>query len=1060
MFVPSTFGKPLRLLVHVSGFCLLAAGVWSIPGKAVKPAPAKKIEYNRDIRQIITKCFTCHGHDSKALMAGLRLDQRDTATEKLPSGEFAIVPGHPEKSELVARIYAKDGMQMPPKSSNKFLNDEERVLLKQWILEGAEYKQHWAWVAPVRPSVPKVKQAAWPKNPIDNFILAKMAEKGLKPSPQADKRTLIRRATLDLLGIPPTPADVNAFLADKSPRAYEKVVDRLLASPRYGERMAMDWMDYARYADSNGYQADYERFQWRWRDWIIDAYNKNMPYDQFTVEQLAGDLLPNPTLDQKIATGFNRNHRINTEGGVIVEEWRVETVIDRVETTAATWLGLTAGCARCHDHKYDPISQKDFYSLNAFFNNIAETGSGVERPVNHPPYIKAPYPEQEKQLKELSSKLSLLTFETKRKVEANMPASMNWTPTAKPVDPSLAEGQTARFTLTDSPTVQPTFAPTPKVVGKVSFGLGRSTGSVTVNDKGYVDGGQAGDWDGNTPFSYGYWINPASGDGSTLSKMDTAKGYRGWDMFLQGGRPAPHFVNNYPNDALKVVSKTMIPIGKWSHVVVTYDGSHKPDGVKIYINGKLTGQDIETNTLKSTIHTDVSMKIGRRTGDTGVPEQVDDLVLYNRVLTQAEAAELADVHPATPFARVAPENRTKEQKLALAEFYAEANDSEYVKLEKLAKETQEAKDKLDSQITTVMIMKDLPKPRDCYILIRGAYDKHGAKVTAAVPAFLPPIPKGYPNNRLGLAKWIVSPTNPLTSRVAVNRLWERFFGVGIVPTSEDFGTRAEFPSHPELLDWLATEFIRLKWDQKALIKELVTSATYCQSSDENPEITRIDPTNRYLAHGPRFRLPAEVIRDQALAVSGLLVEKVGGPSVRPYQPDGVWDELNVYGNLRNYKHDTDSGLHRRSLYTIWKRTAAPPEMTLFDMSTRETCRVRRARTNTPLQALVLLNDVTYLESARVLANRMIREGGVSPKSRIDFAYESVLSRPASAQEARILESSLQRRLAHFRQNPSAAKKLISDGDAKNAPGVNPSELAAYTVLASTILNLDETLSKE
>jgi len=1049
----------MRVLLQVTGFSLLAAGVWSIPGKPTKTV-AKKIDYNRDIRQIITKCFTCHGHDSKALMAGLRLDQRDTATEKLPSGGYAIVPGHPEKSELIERIYAKDAMQMPPKSSNKFLNDEERGLLKQWILEGAEYKQHWAWVAPVRPAVPKVRQASWPINPIDNFILAKLEEKGLKPSPQADKRTLIRRVTLDLIGIPPTPADVNAFLADKSPKAYEKVVDRLLASPRYGERMAMDWMDYARYADSNGYQADYERYQWRWRDWVIDAYNKNMPYDQFTVEQLAGDLLPHPTLDQRIATGFNRNHRINTEGGVIVEEWRVETVIDRVETTAATWLGLTAGCARCHDHKYDPITQKDFYSLNAFFNNIAETGSGVERPVNHPPIIKAPYPAQEKQMQELTSKLAVLQTEAKQRVEANRAASETWIPTIKPADPALAAGQVARYTLTEAPTVQSDSAPVPKVVGKPLFGMGRSTGSISTNMNSYVDLGQAGDFDGSKPLSYGYWINPSGGDGSSLSKMDTSHDYRGWDLFLQGGKPAPHFVNSWPNDALKVVSKTALPMNQWSHILVTYDGSKKPDGVKIYINGKLTGQDIEANTLKSTIHTDVSMKIGRRTGDTGVQEQVDDLVLYNRVLTAQEAESIADVSAATPYLHIAPEKRTPEQKVALAELYSAENDSEYKKASAEAKQTQEAKDKLDNQITTVMVMEDLPKPRDCYILIRGAYDKHGAKVTADTPSFLPPIPKGFPKNRLGLAEWIVSPTNPLTSRVAVNRFWERFFGTGIVATSEDFGTRAEFPSHPELLDWLATEFIRLKWDQKALIKELVTCATYKQSSDENQEIVKADPLNRYLARGPRFRMQAEVIRDQALAVAGLLVEKIGGPSVRPYQPDGVWDELNVYGNLRNYKHDTDSGLHRRSLYTIWKRTAAPPEMTLFDMTARETCRVRRARTNTPLQALVLLNDVTYFEAARVLANRMIKEGGATPKDRLNFAYEWTISRPPSAEETQILEEGINRRLAHYRQNPAAAKKLISDGDAKNDPKIDPAELAAYTVAASTILNLDETLTKE
>ena len=1054
------FGKSVRVLVQLSGFCILTAAVWSVPAKISKTAPAKKIDYNRDVRQIITKCFTCHGHDSKAIQAGLRLDQRDTATEKLSSGEFAIVPFHSEKSELVERIYAKGALEMPPKSSNKFLTDEERSILKQWIAEGAEYKLHWAWVAPVRPPVPSVKLKSWPRGPIDSFVLAKMEEKGLKPSPEADKRTLIRRVSLDLIGIPPTPTEVDAFLADKSPKAYEKVVDRLLASPRYGERMAMDWMDYARYADSNGYQADFERFQWRWRDWVIDAYNNNMPFDQFTVEQLAGDLLPNPTLDQKIATGFNRNHRINTEGGVIAEEWRVETVIDRVETTAATWLGLTAGCARCHDHKYDPITQKDFYSLNAFFNSVPESGTGVERPENHPPFIEAPYPQQTKQIQDLTAKLAVLKSQTTQRVAANSAASASWTPAIASNDAALANGRLVRYSLTQAPSADVDSVPKPQLVGPVGFDIGRSTGAVVTNDKSYVDLGQVADFDVNTPFSYSLWINPTGSDGSALSKMDTSKEYRGWDMFLQGNRIAPHFINAWPQDALKVVSKEMVPSGKWSHVVVTYDGSHKPEGVKIYINGKLSGQDVENNNLKSTIRTDVNVRIGRRTGDTGVAEKVDDLSFYNRVLTADEAAKLADVHPATPFLKIAANKRTKEQAQALAELYCEETDPQYKKLAKELKDTEAARDKVKSQITTVMIMQDMPKPRDCFILIRGLYDKHGAKVTPEVPSFLPPIPKGYPKNRLGLAKWIVSPTNPLTARVAVNRFWERFFGTGIVPTSEDFGTRAEFPSHPELLDWLATEFVRLKWDQKAFIKEIVTSATYRQTSDVRPELAKADPINRYLAHGPRFRLTAEVIRDQALAVAGLLVNKVGGPSVRPYQPDGVWDELNVYGNLRNYKHDTDSGLHRRSLYTIWKRTAAPPEMTLFDMSTRETCRVKRSRTNTPLQALVLLNDVTYFEAARVLANRMLTLGGRTPEDRLRFAYEWTLARQPSPEELNIFESSLKRRIAHYKQNPKAANKLIADGDAKNAPGVNPVELAAYTVVASTILNLDETLTKE
>ncbi|MDR3687901.1 MAG: DUF1553 domain-containing protein [Fimbriimonas sp.] len=1049
-----------RILLQFGGTAILAAGVWSVPARNSKTTLAKKIDYNRDVRPIITKCFTCHGHDSKAVMANLRLDQKDTATEKLPDGVYAVVPFHPEKSEMVTRIFATNALQMPPASSNKVLNADEKRILKEWIAEGAEYKKHWAFVAPIRPAVPQVKNPSWVRNPIDAFVLAKMEEKGLKPAPEADRRTLIRRLSLDLDGIPATPKDVKAFLADKSPKAYEKVVDRLLASPRYGERMAMDWMDYARYADSNGYQADFERFQWRWRDWVIDAYNKNMPYDEFTVEQLAGDLLPHPTLDQIVATGFNRNHRINTEGGVIPEEWRIETVIDRVETTSATWLGLTAGCARCHDHKYDPISQKDFYSLNAFFNNVPESGSGVERPENHPPYIKAPYPSQAKQLAELTAKLTEYQKQASQRLAVNAVQSAAWNPTLKDDDPKLEPGRVARYTLGSWPAVASGSVPTPVVKGKVKGELGRSTGSVVTGDMGYLDLGQKDGFDGSSGMSYGCWIKPNGDSGSPVAKMDTMHDYRGWDMMLDGGRPSAHFLNKWPDNALKVISKTKIPMGQWSHVLVTYDGTQKPDGVQIYINGKPTEKIVDKDSLSATIKSDVPITVGRRTTGETFDGEVDDLVLYNRVLSGDEAAKLADVSPAAPILRTPVEKRTTAQIAALNEIWSSENDAEYRKVVNAIKATTDERDKLDSEITTVMVMKEMPKPRDCFVLIRGQYDHHGPRVTAATPAFLPPIPAGYPRNRLGLAKWIVSPSNPLTARVTVNRFWERFFGTGIVATSEDFGTRAEFPSHPELLDWLATEIVRLKWDQKAIIKELVMSATYRQSSDASPDDVRIDPTNRFLAHGPRFRFSAEVIRDQALAIAGLLVEKVGGPSVRPYQPDGVWDELNVYGNLRNYKHDTDSGLHRRSLYTIWKRTAAPPEMTLFDMSTRETCRVKRARTNTPLQALVLLNDVTFVESARILANRMITEGGPSVKGRLDYAYERALSRPPTSSELRILESGLARRLAHYRQNPMAAKKLIAMGDAKNSPGVDSSELAAYTVVASTILNLDETVTKE
>ncbi|HWD38122.1 MAG TPA: DUF1553 domain-containing protein [Fimbriimonas sp.] len=1051
-----------RVVLPMASICALAVAIWATPSGGSKAFIKKKnkIEFNRDVRPILDKCLSCHGHDPKQVQAGLRLDKRDGAIKVLGDGKQAIVPGHPEKSELITRIYESDkDMLMPPPSSNRVLSPEDKQVLKDWIAEGAEYKQHWAFVKPVRPPLPQVKLKSWPTNDIDRFVLANLEENGLEPSKEADKRTLIRRVSLDLIGLPPTPAEVDAFLADKSPNAYEKVVDRLLASPRYGERMAMDWVDYARYADSNGYQSDWERFQYRWRDWVIDAYNKNMPYDEFTVEQLAGDLLPHPTLDQIIATGFNRNHRINTEGGVIPEEWRTETVIDRVETTSEVWLGLTAGCARCHDHKYDPITQKDFYSLCSYFNNVPETGSGVEQPVNHPPLIKAPYPDQAREMAKFTAEEDKLTASSNARLAMDTPLSNSGgyaPPSPVPAPPGLV----ARYTLGESPTVDNGKFPAPKVNGPAEADLGVSTGAIKVSDKSFVELGNVGDFDWNQPFSYAFWVNPASDSGSPVARMDSGHDYRGYDLMLAGGRPACHFINTWSENALKVVAKPQLPMNQWSHITVTYDGSAKPTGVHIYINGRLVEQDVEVNSLSGTIRTAVPTRIGRRVDSDIFTGMVDDLSFYDRVLSANDAMKLASAEPGARLLSIPIAKRTGEQKASIVRYWALKHDPQFVKIDDQLKAVVKKKDDLDSKITTVMIMKEMPKPRDCFVLIRGQYDHHGPKVTANVPVAFPPLPKGVPNNRLGLAKWIVSPDNPLTARVTVNRMWERLFGEGIVETSEDFGTRSSFPNNPELLDWLATEMIRQKWDLKAMWKEMVMSSTYRQDSDVTPALEKLDPHNKLLARGPRFRLPAEVIRDQAMLAGGFLTEKIGGPSVRPYQPDGVWDDVSVYGNLHNYKHSVGPDLHRRSLYTIWKRTAAPPDMTLFDVPSRETCIVRRARTDTPLQALVLMNDETYVEAARGIAQRMLEHGGSTPQSRVAYAYDVLLARKPTAKETKILCDGISTRLARYRLHPGAAMNLVKIGDLPRDPKLKTADVAAYTVAASTLLNLDETVTKE
>jgi hypothetical protein len=1054
------------LLLVGSAALMAPSGTVAAPqskaGSHIVPV-VEKLDYNRDIRPILSaKCFACHGTDLKGLQAGLRLDLRDVATHKLTSGQIAIVPGKPQQSELVQRIALTDSpLQMPPISSKKTLTEVEKRTLKLWIAQGAEYKPHWAFIKPVRPTLPPVQSAAWVRNPIDRFILAKLEREGLKPSPEVDRATLIRRVSLDLTGIPPTPQEVDAFVKDSSPNAYEKVVDRLLASPRYGERMAMNWLDGARYADSNGYQADYERYQWRWRDWVIDAYNRNIPFDEFTIDQIAGDLLPNATLSQKIATGFNRNHRINTEGGVIPEEWRVETVIDRVETTSAVWLGLTAGCARCHDHKYDPISQKEFYQLFSYFNNVPESGTGEERPVNHPPIIKAPTDEQQTLSVQVDDRLKRADAQLSARLAANSEQAGRWTlADVGGADTALQQGLVARYALAVSSKVMAGSAPEPKTVGNITAEAGRASGAVVIDGSSYVDLGNVGDFDTKDAFSYSVWVNPANGNGVPLSRMDSKSNYRGWDLYISGSKPAVHIINSWPANGLKVISRATIPNGQWSHIAVTYDGSAKPEGLKIYINSKPVETDVETNSLSGSIRTPVSAKIGTRTGSDGYRGKVEDVALYRRALTPAEVATMTNGDPAKALLAIAPAQRTEPQRQEIARLWSERNDPTYRDLVTARNAVAQEREKLEAQISTVMVMDEMPKPRDCYVLTRGEYDKHGAVVTAGLPAAFPPLPPGAPNNRLGLALWIASPDNPLTARVAVNRFWERFFGVGIVATSEDFGTRAEFPSHPELLDWLATEFVRLKWDMKAMQKEIVMSATYRQSSRITPDLLKHDPENRLLARGPRFRLPAEMIRDQALYAAGLLTEKQGGPSVRPYQPDGIWDEVSVYGNMHNYKHDTGQNLYRRTFYTIWKRTAAPPMLTLFDVPGRETCRVRRSRTNTPLQALVLENDVTYIEAARVLAQRMLTEGGTTPEARIAYAYRHLLCRRPTAQETAVLTTGLAKRLAKYRADTAAATQLVSEGDTPRDPKLDVSELAAYTVAASVILNLDETITKE
>jgi mono/diheme cytochrome c family protein len=1003
--------------------CLLAGG-------ALHAAP--KIDFNRDVRPILSdNCFTCHGPDTAKVKSRLRLDSREAA---LKGGRFdgpAIVPGDPDESPLLQRILSTDEDEhMPPFDSPKpQLTGQQIATLRQWIVEGAEYQGHWAFTAPRRPEVPAPgahpgKEVA----PIDAFVLARLAAEGLTPLPPADPRTLIRRVTLDLTGLPPTVDEVAAFLADPAPDAYEKVVDRLLASPRHGERMAMPWLDNARYADSHGFQSDGSRQMWLWRDWVIDAFNRNLPFDQFTIEQLAGDMLPGATPDQIIASGFNRNHRINGEGGLIREEWFVENVVDRVETTGSVWMALTMNCCRCHDHKYDPISQKEFFQMFAYFNSVDETGILAGNSSNTAPVYRVATPEQERRMADLKRQLAAAT-EAEKQLRKRVAAGQGRWEKSQSESRRVARPVAWRVVAPDSMTAEKA---TLAREGDVIFASGphpdtdtytlrfkTTTPTVTalrlelLADERLPSKGPGRHPNGNPILSE---ITLAGPGGHAVFKSAKA-------TFDQPDWESPKAFDGNPATGWAIYPR----VGKDQSAVFTL-----ATPLQVPVGTVLTLAIIQNYGSGATLG-----KFRVALTDSTLPD----------FLPPAVAAILAK--PAAA--------RSPAEKKQLAAHHLEQS-GEWLAAKAKTDSLKQALAALENNAPTTMVMKELATPREAFILERGEYDRPGAKVERQLPAFLPPLAPGEPNDRLGLARWLVSGSHPLTARVWVNRAWEQFFGTGLCKTSENFGSQAEWPSHPELLDWLATEFVRIGWDMKAMRKQIVMSDAYRRSAKVTPELLEKDPENRLLARGPRLRLSGETLRDQALAVSGLLKEKIGGPSVRPYMPEGVWDETSRYGDLRNYKHETGEGLYRRTLYTIWKRSAGPPTLQLFDAPTRDICTIQRGRTNTPLQALALLNEVTFVEAARHLAQRMITEGGATPDTRFNWAMEQVLARPATAGELAVLGKGLASRLAEFQAKPEQAAKLLAFGESKSAPPTP--ELAAYTLMANVILNLDEVITRE
>jgi hypothetical protein len=1030
---------------------------------------SRELSYNRDIRPILSEnCFSCHGTDSASRKAGLRMDHFETATNRLDDGAVAIIPGQPDKSEMIRRILATDDDQMPPAKINKVLKPEQKELLKKWIKAGAKYEPHWSFIPPVKASLPVVKNSKWVKNPVDNFILARLESENLKPNAEADKRTLIRRVSLDLTGLPPSPAQVEAFVKDKTPDAYKKLVDRLLSSPEWGEHRARYWLDAARYGDTHGVHFDNYREMWTYREWVINAFNQNMPFDEFTIENLAGDLLPNPTRDQKIGSGFNRCNVTSNEGGSIDDEVLVSYTRDRTETTGQTWLGLTVGCAVCHDHKYDPFTQKDFYSLSAFFNNT--TQKAMDGNIKDtPPVLLIPKPQDEDRWQKLGDEIPAAELKiAERKISARGDYT-NW----------LA--QPHHTDIPDQPTAEKLVFAAPLNEGagtNLHFVFNGTNQTMTIDENNentnWLDGAVAarayetgesnapafadvGNFERTNTFSFTVWvwINEEK-SGALFARMDDREEkYRGWDLFLESGKPVFHLVNAYPTNALKVSAKKELLKDRWNFVAVTYNGSSKAGGTKIYVNGVIQEIDVQKNTLTASTLTTVPFKLGQRETASVLPHAgLQDLKIFARALPPEEVANLMNL-PRLQWLAVKPQRTTNETE-ELFPLWLNKTDGVYRGLldarESLNKEQMEIR----QRGALAYVMNERTNAPEANILFRGAYDQRRDKVYAGTPGFLAPMPADAPRNRLGFAKWLLRPENPLTTRVTVNRYWQELFGTGLVKTAGDFGVAGEQPSHPELLDWLAVDFRENSWDVKKLFKLMVMSSTYRQSAVMTPENFERDPENRLLARGPRFRMDAEMVRDYALATSGLLVEKIGGPSTRPYQPPGIWDKVGMPGsNTRNYEQDHGTNLYRRSVYTFWKRQATPASLEIFNAPSREVCTVRRERTDTPLQALVTLNDTQFVEAARHLA----QEALANKKDVFDFMAERLLARPLSLKERKIVTASAEDLLAHYKSEPKAAEKLLAVGESKADSKIDPPTLAAYTMVANEMMNLDEVLNK-
>ena len=1057
------------MLCRIIGLVYLAACVCLYGENSIPD----KVRFNEHVRAILSdKCFHCHGPDKSTMKGKLQLHSFEGATKNLSKKgkRFAIVPGKLQESTLWDRINTTDEDDiMPPPESHKTLTKYEKEILKKWIEQGAEYEAHWAFIPIQNAKAPKTN-TNWGSSPIDKFILARLEKSGLSPMKEANKESLIRRLSFDVTGLPPTPEEVDAFVNDKSSNAYEKLVDRLLKSPRYGEHMARYWLDAARYGDTHGLHLDNYRNMWPYRDWVIKAFNDNMPFDQFTLEQLAGDLLPNRTVQNQVASGFNRCNVTTSEGGSIAEEYYVRYAVDRTSTTSTVWLGLTAGCATCHDHKFDPISMKEFYSMYAFFNNITENAMDGNK-AKVPPIVHLYTDEDKKKMADLDKQIASLNNELKPWGQ-NSKLYKDWLAKAESGKLELKKPDKAylhlRFEEIKSLEIpmEGSAAPTAQLKSKelnVSKHItnGKSGQALKLDGKDFVEVGEFANFERDQGFSYGGWIKHNGLNGATLiSKMDNTSYHRGWDLYFEGDKAVVHIINDWPGDALKVTTKAKVPRNKWVHVFATYDGSSTAGGIKIFFNGKSQQLQVNNKTLTKTIKSKATLNIGRRYTSAPFKGEIDEVMIFDRTLSPIEVVALYGKLPVEGILKTEAKKRNGKQKNELHTFYLENFSEGYKEVNKKLQGFKNQKKKIEDATPTTLVMEERKTPRGAYILERGQYDQRREKVEPDTPAFLPAFPKGEPKNRLGFAKWLLLEDHPLTSRVTINRVWQQLFGTGIVKTAEDFGSQGEWPSHPMLLDHLAYKFMKEGWNVKAMIKYMVMSDAYKQESKVTDKALEVDPYNRLVSRGPRFRLDAEVLRDNALAVSGLLVNKIGGKPVKPYQPDGVWKAVAYVGsNTRVFKRDKGEALYRRTLYTFIKRTAPPPMMAAFDAPNREQCTVRRERTNTPLQALQMMNDTQYIEAARVLATNALKKYSDESK-RIEQIFRLLTARFPSKKESEIISQTLKNVRQEFKAKPQDADELLKHGDTALDSSLDKIELASWTLLANKLLNLDEVVTKE